>query len=372
MLDLIIVREKEGTQLLEEIKQIGQQAVYECGIRFKAIRDEHKHPKDMKWAAFCLQGCNWKKTRIYDAIYYVENIQDLQLSSMEEKPPERVIRPIVKLKLIEDKQDVWDDVNSNGGKPTAEVVERAVERKIMTTGHVKTKKGKPTKLAFNPTSDRVDWAKWTWNPVFGCRHGCVYCYARDFAKRQGRDFFKPEMVMHQLAAPKNSGIPRGKEKEPGITNVFVCSMADLFGEWVLEEWIQMVLNAVNDNPQWNYIFLTKNPKRLVNYEWPDHAWVGTTVDCQERVGPAEEAFQDVKAKVKFVSIEPFNEAISFKHLDRFNWVIIGGRSRSSGMPAFQPESIWVERIVFQARRAGCRVYFKPNLEYGPKEYPEST
>jgi len=363
-------REEAGRQLLNEINQIGEQAVYECGIRFKRIRDEHTHPKDMKWIDFCLRGCTWKKSQIYNSIKYAENVQMINISTTVEKlPSEGQLRPLSKLKSIEDKREVWEEVSNNGGKPTAEKVEKAVERKLMTSGHKKTKKGKPTKISFNPTTEKVDWARWTWNPVVGCKHGCTYCYARDFARRQKWDFEKPELFMHRLAAPKNSGIPKGMENVSGIRNVFTVSMGDLFGEWVPDNWIQKVMNAVNDNPQWNYIFLTKNPKRLKSFEWPDHAWAGTTVDCQDRVTQAEEAFRDLKAKTRFVSVEPFNEPIRFNHLEYFNWLIIGGRSRTTRMPEFQPEWKWVIALLQQAIEAGCQVYKKPNLPLEIKEFP---
>ena len=45
--------------------------------------------------------------------------------------------------------------------------------------------------------DNIGWAKWTWNPVTGCKHGCKYCYARDFAMRFAGHFnptFHPEFL----------------------------------------------------------------------------------------------------------------------------------------------------------------------------------
>jgi hypothetical protein len=45
--------------------------------------------------------------------------------------------------------------------------------------------------AFNKTNDMVEWALWTWNPVTGCEHNCVYCYARDIANRFYPEKFKP-------------------------------------------------------------------------------------------------------------------------------------------------------------------------------------
>jgi protein gp37 len=39
-------------------------------------------------------------------------------------------------------------------------------------------------------------------------------------------------------------------------------MADLFGEWVPDEWIKEVFRACEEAPQHRYLFLTKNPERL--------------------------------------------------------------------------------------------------------------
>jgi len=370
MLELSANRVVEVDVLLDEIVQIEEQAPHLCGARFAEIKKQ----EGGDWYKVCTDFCKkigkepWSKQHIYRCINYSLFLTNVVVTPGLLPPLEKHVRPLTTLPAP-DQQRIWKEISPNGKQPEPPVIKKAREKYDVQQAQLKTKKDKPTKLVFNWTSEMVDWAKWTWNPVFGCKHGCEYCYARDFAKRQGRNFAKPEIMMHKLMCPKNTQIPKDKENETGVHNVFVCSMADLFGDWVEDEWIQMVLNAVNDNPQWNYIFLTKNPKRLVNYDWPAHAWVGTTIDCQKRVAPAEEAFQNVNAKVRFVSIEPFNEPIKFNHLERFNWVIIGGRSKSSGMPAFQPESKWVERIIYQARKANCKIYFKPNLEYGPKEYP---
>lgn len=230
-------------------------------------------------------------------------------------------------------------------------------------------------VKFNATNEMVDWAKWTWNPITGClgpdKDGpCGYCYAKDIANRFYKEKFEPTFHPDRLNAPANTKIPKARLNESGIRNVFVCSMGDMFGEWVPSEWINNVFGIVINHPEWNFIFLTKNPKRYVDYYFPyDNAWIGVTVDIQARVKPAEGAFKNMQAFIKFVSVEPFQERITFNHLEYFDWVIIGGRSKSSGMPAFQPEWEWVEHLLKQAREAGCKVYFKPNLTVRPKEYP---
>jgi protein gp37 len=231
-------------------------------------------------------------------------------------------------------------------------------------------KGKPT---FNRTNDNIEWAWWSWNPVTGCKHDCRYCYARDIAMRFSGTF-EPQFHPERLEAPANTRPPALPEGAPevdviGSTNVFVCSMADLFGEWVPQEWIDAVLDAVRRSPQWNYIFLTKNPERLATIDWPVNAWVGTTVDRQARVARAEAAFAKVNAEVKFVSCEPMLEPIRFASPDLFNWFIIGGQSKSTQCPASQPQWEWVEALFGQARAVNAMVYFKTNLEARPREYP---
>ena len=103
---------------------------------------------------------------------------------------------------------------------------------------------------------KIEWCDSTWNPVTGCLHGCEYCYARRITERFGNklpDFsvypkmyenchmvdskftdnpyphgFEPTFHAYRLDEPARLTKPR---------NIFVCSMADLFGEWVPDEWI---------------------------------------------------------------------------------------------------------------------------------------
>jgi hypothetical protein len=94
-------------------------------------------------------------------------------------------------------------------------------------------------------NDAIGWAMWSWNPVTGCEHDCVYCYARDIATlgptAGAFPFgFEPAFRPRHLLAPS-----RAKQRDSSTDwrerNVFVCSMADLFGRWVPREWIEAVL-----------------------------------------------------------------------------------------------------------------------------------
>ncbi|GAF99332.1 unnamed protein product, partial [marine sediment metagenome] len=213
-------------------------------------------------------------------------------------------------------------------------------------------------------------AAWSWNPVTGCKRGCDYCYARDIANRFNPQKFEPTYHPERLAAPYNTTVPEPSEEgDTGYKSVFVCSMADLFGPWVPQKWIDDVILTISGAPQWTFLFLTKYPKRMVDIGWPSNAWVGTTVDTQARVRVAEESFAKIKAPVKFVSCEPMLEKLTFSSLNMFDWVVMGGASKSSKTPEFNPPWLWAEHLLNQAREAGCDVYFKPNLKNRPREYP---
>jgi len=155
-------------------------------------------------------------------------------------------------------------------------------------------------------------------------------------------------------------------------------MGDLFGDWVPLDWIGQVFQAIHENPQWNFILLTKNPKRYLELGFPPNVWIGATADTQERANIALYVFEILNVKnIKFLSCEPLSKDISLGStgFSRFpsipiDWLIIGGRSRSTGMPAMQPEWKWVESLLRQARKFDIPVYFKPNLLVRPREFPK--
>jgi protein gp37/ParB-like chromosome segregation protein Spo0J len=236
---------------------------------------------------------------------------------------------------------------------------------------------KPTaKATFNETKgEGISWAAWSWNPVTGCLHGCDYCYAREIAtsERFRPGFpagFTPLFHHERLDAPANTVIPAARRGDDAYKRVFVCSMADLYGRWVPDEWISQVHESMLTSPQWEYLLLTKFPARYTGLDLPPNAWVGTSVDEQKRVRIAENAFRQIDGvKVKWLSLEPLREPLEFTDLSVFDWIVIGAQTETRQpdgvVPAFSPPFEWVARLVVQALDAGCRVHLKPNLRSQP-------
>lgn len=215
-------------------------------------------------------------------------------------------------------------------------------------------------------SNLIDWAKWSWNPIVGCLHDCPYCYARDIAERFRDDGipafangFVPTLHPGRLSAPLNR-LPYQSDDEREA-RIFAGSMADTFGRWVPAEWIRAILGIAAEARQWEFLMLTKFPKRMAEFEIPQNVWMGTTVDCQARVAGAEAAFERVQARVKWLSVEPMLEPLKFMHLDRFQLLVIGGASRSSKTPRWIPPFEWLADLMRQADEAGCAVFLKSNL-----------
>ena len=99
----------------------------------------------------------------------------------------------------------------------------------------------------------------TWNPVVGCLHDCIYCYARRWARRQKKRCLSCYVFSPHLHEERLSKVPRSR------LPIFVCDMADLFGDWVPKEWITAVLKVLQEHHDQTFLLLTKNPRRYFEF-----------------------------------------------------------------------------------------------------------
>ena len=154
-------------------------------------------------------------------------------------------------------------------------------------------------------------------------------------------------------------------------------MADLFGAWVPDEWIESVFAACLEAAQHNYIFLTKNPARYIQLakagKLPQHNnfWYGSSV-----TGPHDKYSWFDEKYHWFLSVEPLLENLGEMSETSLKpeWIIIGaetGRRAGKVVPALE----WIESIVNQCRKYKIPVFMKDSLaDIWPHdlicEYPE--
>lgn len=244
---------------------------------------------------------------------------------------------------------------------------------------------------------KIEWCDHTWNPITGCRHNCPYCYARimtarfagdvrlnlmakkDYSTCRAADEGRPIYILdepmvnetgHALVYPFGFEPTFHRYRMDTLNklkmgnNIFVGAMADIFGSWVPDEWISEVLRVCVKNSMHNYLFLTKNPERYVEYGVPagfDNIWYGTSITREEEM----RRFNSLPAGCKtFVSMEPILEDLNPEHHNilfrQVDWIIIGaetGRRKDKTVPIWD----WIRRIVIQADMERVPVFMNDSL-----------
>ena len=231
---------------------------------------------------------------------------------------------------------------------------------------------------------KIEWCDSTWNPVTGCLHGCEYCYARKIAHRFGGTIQQRDIVakFHDLHEPMYTENNMGKitiapypydfdptfhryrldepARKTKPQNIFVCSMADLFGDWVPDEWIEEVFNACKSAPQHRYLFLTKNPVRyekILDKYFPLNMWFGWS-----QTGPTEPplTFSTHHSIQTFISIEPLLKPFECFNVKGLDWVIIGAETGNRKNKVV-PQREWIDDIVKECDKVCIPVFMKDSL-----------
>ena len=234
---------------------------------------------------------------------------------------------------------------------------------------------------------KIDWADMTWNPVTGCLHGCEYCYARKIANRFGNKYFQYGLDINELDEQLDG--EKGKDPYPfGFLptfhryrldepskikkpqNIFVCSMADLFGDWVPDEWIKDVFKACEAATQHRYLFLTKNPKAYkkdpvysnCQVSYKNNWWFGASITGSEKKDDIAGTMIGLAyCENSFLSIEPIHQEITLPEgVCLPKWIIVGSET---GNRKDKPVVCkwWIDKLVHMCRQYGIPVFMKESL-----------
>lgn len=205
------------------------------------------------------------------------------------------------------------------------------------------------------------------------QEGCLFyktdvcqcdCWAKAITKRAPQAHpkgFSPVFHSRRLIEPL---------KLKGSKVIFTCHTGDLFGNWVPDEHIKMILDVIKQCPQHTFLMLTKNPSRMrrffCNRSIPENLWLGTTVTKDDELHRITELPPKEKGGHRWVSFEPLFEtqginriALSLKLKQAgIEWAAIGMQTNPNIEPL--PE---VFHAVFEELQAlGLLIFVKNNLE----------
>jgi len=207
----------------------------------------------------------------------------------------------------------------------------------------------------------IEWTESTWNPVVGCTKvstGCEHCYAETMsnrlagmARKHSDDSNRRSHYMHVIKNGKWNNkiriIPEALDdplrwREP--RQVFVNSMSDLFHKQVPLDFIKQVFGVMNHCQRHTFQILTKRPEIAAEYAsqltWTPNIWMGTSVE-NESVTSRIDELRKIKARVRFLSLEPLLGPLNNLNLNGIHWVIVGGESGAGARPM---QSEWVRDI----------------------------
>jgi len=213
----------------------------------------------------------------------------------------------------------------------------------------------------------IDWADSVFNPVWGCKFNCDYCYARRIAKRFGKT--EAERNFELVERPQAWDM-----KFPAGSAVFVNSMSDV--SFWNELWIAKMIGYSNGNN--SYICLTKNFDYDINlYHKIDitNHYLGYTVTTNKDIDRLKSAMGTRTFNQKqFINIEPLLEPLtqeSIKYLATAPTLIFGVETGSKQAEKnLKLHSAWIHTAVEEiSSLVNTKIFIKqPALDVIIKEW----
>ncbi|MBO5138082.1 MAG: DUF5131 family protein [Bacilli bacterium] len=191
----------------------------------------------------------------------------------------------------------------------------------------------------------------TCNPVVGCSIGCPSCGAR---KMNTRFKFIPNFSIPTLIEERLEKLYTKKGK------IFVLTNMSDFCNWK-DEWIKKIFEVIKNNPQNQYLILTKHPEKIKFQTELNNVWFGVNISNVKEKERIKHLRNNIKAKHYYISFNPLLEDIGILPLDQIEWILIGGNIKDNKKQNIVKKS-WILNIVKKAKTKNIKVTMKYYLK----------
>lgn len=232
----------------------------------------------------------------------------------------------------------------------------------------------------------ISWVDSTHNPWIGCSKispGCDHCYAEVSTPSRINKIAWGPKAPRMRTSESNRNLPlrwnaqheKFSAQHGRRQRVFCASLADVFDNEVDPTWRDELWALIRATPKLDWLILTKrigNAASMLPLDWGNgypNVWLGITVVNQEEVNRDVRKLVATPAALRWLSMEPLLESVSFEGLfadERFvcdgtnlleeiDWVVVGGESghHARPMPAGAAES-----MRLQCEAVGVPFFFK--------------
>ena len=128
-------------------------------------------------------------------------------------------------------------------------------------------------------------------------------------------------------------------------NFLLTGMSDLSG-WK-PEWRDEVLAKIRENPQHQFLFLTKRPDSLDFDTDLENVWFGVTVTRKAELWRIDALRKNVRAKHYHVTFEPLFDDPGTVDLSGINWIVVGTMTGAQSRKIHtKPEWAWSLTSLF--------------------------
>lgn len=246
---------------------------------------------------------------------------------------------------------------------------------------------KNSKIAWTDDTENIIRIKGT--KAFYCTKvspGCKNCYAEVMSQRiaamcHDENIWKYKVYEYPPELELRRDIMKGWSQRKNSKKLFVSSMTDVFGEFVPEEWVYEILDAMIAAPKQTFQVLTKRAERMrvsVNQfcidrkiiKLPENIWLVVSVEDQEWATKRLPELLQTNCSVRGLSCEPLLGNVNLGLAGTapklwgygyvpvgslLHWVIIGGESGRNARP-MHPD--WARNILNECKEADVAVFFK--------------